>query len=91
MKIAALILATVSAVTVKEGHEEVDMAVHVVTSTFGVEDEWLHIDQIVDHGTDDDHHDGGHVHGGTCEHVHVHYDNYLLDEENDEWESSHWY
>ena len=90
MKIAALILATVSAVMVKEeGHgEEVDMSVHVVTSTFGVEDEWVRVDQIIDHGTHDDHHDSGHVHGGHCDNIHYHYDSYLVGTE--EWENSHW-
>ena len=92
MKIAALILATASALLIQEDEENtfVDMSVHVVTSTYGVEDEWLQIDEIIDHGTDDDHHDGGHVLGGTCENVHVNYYSYLIDEESDEWESGHW-
>ena len=103
MKIAALILATVSAVMVKEeDHGEVNMSAHIVTSTFGVEDEWVQIDQIIDHGTDDDHHDGdhgtdddhhdgGHVHGGHCDNIEYHYDSYLVvTEEWDEWENSHW-
>ena len=97
MKIAALILATAKAVMVSQ--EEVNMSAHIVTSTFGVEDEWVQIDQIIDHSTDDDHHDGGHgtdgdhhdgghIHGGHCENIHYHYDSYLVGTE--EWENSHW-
>ena len=88
MKIAALILASASAVMVKE-EGEVDISVHVVTSTFGVEDEWLHIDQVIDHGTDDDHPDG--PVGGYCNYVHTNYYNNLIDEDTDEWESSHYH
>ena len=86
MKIAALILASVQAVMVKEDQGEVDMAVHVATSTFGVEDEWLRIDQIIDHGTDDTNgghdggHDGGHTVGGTCQEVHSSYSSYLMED-----------